>query len=1119
VSGYRSAPEAALVISKTALFLVLALAGCRPWEEEPSSGGDRETTGLQSPVESTPTGSSYRDGLNAFARWDERSMLRHMRAAWDEESTAVPAIVDFAAYYDFQLRLPTVLRRALDSLLTRDPDGTGLCAAAVLSGHRPLNRSGAPQSARSADLRAHPCAMHLQVQSPGAAGLRHRIGLAEHLWRRYPDSPRLADDLLGLLAQEQPPDRLLGITEEMTVPERHPLVRARGLAWRVSALLASGRQDDAAEAKRIGYALVGQAAPGIHAAYLNGLRRISSVVRLPPSHPLWNGSLTIRRDAEAEMSALAREGGASMAAPFLVTQATDLLDRGLLTESLALWDELIAVADTFSLQFRTIVYLRRGRTLSKLGDLPAAERDLLLARELAPGTGNVERALEVEHNLLHVYEAMGRDDEARRAGRAFVGLTEIWPLRPVRMMAYHDMGTFLQRRGEHEEAGRMFESMLSAIDSLGDYHYWAGEYHELTGNLDQATAYYERSWRESQQDAPRSLVALARIAEATGDDALAEQYGRAHDSALGPAFPEDAPILPGILARAGHIDDALAELERARLAAVANGQTAAWARLTLEAASMELERDRPDRASSLADSAALAAGSVAEAAVALSGRGLSALARVVRGAPGAAETLREVQRALEDAERAGHLQLRADLSQMLGDALSALDRTEEALTAYGRADALTDSVAMSLAHDVVRAGFRAERLRNSNHALAAVVDHADHPDAPAWYVAWSLRRKGRGVPETPGARASEAPEYGDPPGSRTTPWQEAPRVIGEIRAGLGNDDAVIDYVVLDRGVAALVLTREDAWVVVLPGTALALRRQVRQLLAGLDTRVGSFVDLSRTSMDPTLARGLYDVLIAPLEPRLGHRTHLVIVPDAPLHLVPYDALIASGDEDEPEYLLDRYTLTVAMSLQPGARRDPRLPEGSVVAVASGSAPDLSAVSREVDAIVRAFPHREVVRFVGEEATEAAVRNHAGNAAILHVAAHARSSAADPELAHLTLSAKGRDDGLLHAWEIRRLRLRGTLVILSACETAAGRVLEGEGPLSLSRSFLQAGAGAVVGTLWPVGPTAGEVMVEFYRALAAGSSAGDALHSAKTSLRRSHPEPFHWAPFVLVSRGR
>ncbi|MCI0353950.1 MAG: CHAT domain-containing protein, partial [Acidobacteria bacterium] len=107
------------------------------------------------------------------------------------------------------------------------------------------------------------------------------------------------------------------------------------------------------------------------------------------------------------------------------------------------------------------------------------------------------------------------------------------------------------------------------------------------------------------------------------------------------------------------------------------------------------------------------------------------------------------------------------------------------------------------------------------------------------------------------------------------------------------------------------------------------------------------------------------------------------------------------------------------------------------------------------------------------------------------------------------------DGRLQAHEIRTLSLSRALVVLSACETAGGRVVAGEGPLSLSRAFLQAGAGQVVATLWPVGEDAADFMADFYAEIARGRQPAEALHAAKQATQRAGRNPLSWAAFTLM----
>lgn len=110
-----------------------------------------------------------------------------------------------------------------------------------------------------------------------------------------------------------------------------------------------------------------------------------------------------------------------------------------------------------------------------------------------------------------------------------------------------------------------------------------------------------------------------------------------------------------------------------------------------------------------------------------------------------------------------------------------------------------------------------------------------------------------------------------------------------------------------------------------------------------------------------------------------------------------------------------------------------------------------------------------------------------------------------------------DDGIVTAFEVMNLDLATTeLVVLSACETGLGRIENGEGVFGLQRSFMQAGAGHVLISLWKVDDEATrDLMIKFYQYLAKGSSFSDSLKKAQSDQAAVMPNPAHWGGFVLV----
>jgi CHAT domain-containing protein len=110
-----------------------------------------------------------------------------------------------------------------------------------------------------------------------------------------------------------------------------------------------------------------------------------------------------------------------------------------------------------------------------------------------------------------------------------------------------------------------------------------------------------------------------------------------------------------------------------------------------------------------------------------------------------------------------------------------------------------------------------------------------------------------------------------------------------------------------------------------------------------------------------------------------------------------------------------------------------------------------------------------------------------------------------------------EDGFLTMSEVLKLPLRADMVVLSACQTALGREVTGEGVVGLSRAFLYAGSRAAVVSLWPVDDASTAVfMGKFYEHVKGGLPPARALARAKQDLRADarHAHPFHWAPFVF-----
>jgi CHAT domain-containing protein len=110
-----------------------------------------------------------------------------------------------------------------------------------------------------------------------------------------------------------------------------------------------------------------------------------------------------------------------------------------------------------------------------------------------------------------------------------------------------------------------------------------------------------------------------------------------------------------------------------------------------------------------------------------------------------------------------------------------------------------------------------------------------------------------------------------------------------------------------------------------------------------------------------------------------------------------------------------------------------------------------------------------------------------------------------------------DDGLLKMSEIMDLKLNSDLVVLGACDTGGGDILEGDGVASLASAFQFAGAESVVLSLWELPSEASLLFMQnFYRRLKEGYSKTEAMELSRDAMRRRYADPYYWAVFALYS---
>lgn len=317
---------------------------------------------------------------------------------------------------------------------------------------------------------------------------------------------------------------------------------------------------------------------------------------------------------------------------------------------------------------------------------------------------------------------------------------------------------------------------------------------------------------------------------------------------------------------------------------------------------------------------------------------------------------------------------------------------------------------------------------------------------------------------------------------------------------------------------ALVITASSHAVVEL-GDVAALASRVR-LFEGLFAR--------RDGSAALAGRALADDLVQPVEavlpPGIGR---LVLVPDGPL--LPFAALDPGGTvravSTVPSVAVWRAlrsgersprAVSASQDRSTPASQDRSTPASQgargVLALADTSLPRAPA---EVASVVSLLGGDV---WEGPAASVDALRS-ADLAAyrVLHIAAHVTVDEAHPERSAVHLA--GGEAGRLFPRDIVGLPLDGQLVVLSACSGASGRAVDGEGVMGVARSFLQAGARAVVASAWPLEDAEAErVFTHFAGALARGETVDASLRSAQLASREEGLPDAAWAGLLVIGDG-
>jgi len=380
----------------------------------------------------------------------------------------------------------------------------------------------------------------------------------------------------------------------------------------------------------------------------------------------------------------------------------------------------------------------------------------------------------------------------------------------------------------------------------------------------------------------------------------------------------------------------------------------------------------------------------------------------------------------------------------------------------------------------------------------------------------------------------------------------------QIQEILNEEDALLEYFVYKKQSFLIIVTKKNAALLSLTASQNEMEEMVGDLRENLSKykMIADHFEESWVNYTET-AQQLYQILIAPAQPYLKGIEHLIIVPDGLLGHIPFEVLLVdkpkktTPDYKGLNYLLRNYRISYTYSgtlLRENSNNTQKEGNGKLLGIAAnypkkqaqqGGNPvvsgdvrqqklrktlsDLPAAKEEVERLAKVWDGKFLY---GADANEARFKSEAEKYSIIHLAMHGLLDKRKPILSSLVFSNNEDtlQDNFLEAYEITHLRLHADLVVLSACETGYGKFEQGEGILSLARSFMYAGVPSLVVSLWKVNDMSTAILMGlFYEELAKGKTKSEALQQAKlhyldeASGMAAHPA--FWSPFIQLGDDR
>lgn len=389
---------------------------------------------------------------------------------------------------------------------------------------------------------------------------------------------------------------------------------------------------------------------------------------------------------------------------------------------------------------------------------------------------------------------------------------------------------------------------------------------------------------------------------------------------------------------------------------------------------------------------------------------------------------------------------------------------------------------------------------------------------------------------------------------------EATNIISAQQAqkNIPSDAVAIEYAVLNNSVLIFSITGET-----ISAQKISIDQNKPTYHLDFKTHITAYIDSLSQKADleyiRKMAHHISTTLIQPIASTIEKFENLIVVPDGTLSYLPFETLLV-----EDRYLIEYFNVKYLPSLTTQTYiRDPNQKNKETLLAMAGAQFDqevtyspkrqnsltaLPYTVMEIDSIASLFEHTTIWK--DELVTEKRFKNtDLKNYQYIHFATHGIINEEVNENTGLILTSREpadgviTDDGFLRLPEIFNLDLNAEMVVLSACNTGRGKLIEGEGILGLQRAFFTAGSSSLVVSLWSVyDRSTALIMPEFYQLLQSEKKQfegyverflrwigwdssipygykASAMRKAKLKMLE-HPQfnhPVYWAPFVVLGR--